>query len=247
MVYVNKFVVAVKHRGKVLRDSNGIVRLPFGADYSLMLKNKNSVKALVDVEVDGKDVLDGNSLIIGPNEHTNLKGFMSGRKVRNRFRFIKKTKQISKYRGDRVDDGLIRVSFRFEQPVFVDSIIFTRYKEYGDYTGDSFGTSDYSSGTFISSNNFCTYTTGGNNVAESKSSDGITVPGAKTNQDFVIGNIGTLEPNSHVIILQLKGLTGKGKKVKKPITIKTKLVCPTCGKHSKSSAKFCSRCGTYIR
>lgn len=238
MVYMNKFVVAVKHRGKVLRDSNGIVRLPFGADYSLLLKNKNSVRALVDVEIDGEDVLSGNSLIIGPNEHTNLKGFMSGRKVRNRFRFIKKTKQISKYRGDRVDDGLVRVAFRFEKPI-VETVVFPKYREYGDRTAGG-------PCTFTSSSFSCTYTDGGN-VMSSKSSDGITVPGAETNQDFVVGNIGTLEIGSQVIVLQLKGYTGKGKKIKKPITSKTRLVCRTCGKRSKSSAKFCSRCGTYIR
>jgi len=239
MVYVNKFVVAVKHRGKVLRDSNGVVRLPFGADYSLMLKNKNSVRALVDVEIDGEDVLDGNSLIIGPNEHTNLKGFMSGRKVRNRFRFIKKTKQISKYRGDRVDDGLVRVEFKFERPIVeTQPVVMPRYKEYGDSSKYTWSSCSVSFGSSNAIND---------NVMRSVSSDGITVPGAETNQDFVTGNIGMLEVGSHVIVIQLKGLTGKGKKVKRPITSKTRLVCRTCGKHSRSSAKFCSRCGTYIR
>ena len=36
------------------------------------------------------------------------KGFMEGMVARNKFRFIEKTKQISDYRGDRVDDGIIR-------------------------------------------------------------------------------------------------------------------------------------------
>jgi len=246
MVYVNKFVVVVKHKGKVLRDSNGIVRLPFGSDYSLMLKNKNSVKALVNVEVDGKDVLDGNSLIIGPNEHTNLKGFMSGRTVRNRFRFIKKTKQISKYRGDRVDDGLVRVEFRFERPIAEQVVVFPTYKEYGTFT---FGNGYTTDSTFTFGNSYTintsTYVDGRSDVSFN-SSAGITVPGAETEQHFVMGNIGQLEKNSNVIILQLKGFTDKGKKVKKTITSKTRLICKTCGKHSKSSAKFCSRCGTYI-
>ena len=241
MVYMNKFVVAVKSRGRIIRDSNGVVRLPFGSDYSLLLKNKNSVKALVDVEIDGRDVLDGHSLIVGPNESSTLRGFMRGREVRNKFRFIKKTKQISRYRGDRPDDGLIRVEFRFERPVEVQPIILPKYKEYGRWPGT--GDSPYTYTHYSTSYS----TTTVNNNTKSLSDNGITVPGAETSQSFITGTIGVLEPNSHVIILQLKGRTSKGKVVKKPITTKTKLTCPTCGKKSKSSAKFCSRCGTYIR
>jgi len=245
MVYSNKFVVAVKHNGRVLRDNNGVVRLPFGADYSLLLKNKNSVRALVDVEIDGQDVLDGHSLIIGPNEGTTLEGFMKGMNVRNKFRFIKKTKQISKYRGDRPDDGLVRVEFKFERPAEIQPVVTPRYKEYGDSSPTlgsphRFGFTSYSAGYTYTSNN-TTVTT-----RSYVSDDGITVPGAETSQGFVLGNIGMLEHTSHVIILQLKGRTKKGKKVKKAVTTRTKLICPTCGKRSKSYAKFCSRCGTYI-
>jgi len=238
MVYSNKFVVAVKLNGRVLRDNNGVVRLPFGSDYSLLLKNKNSVRALVDVEIDGEDVLDGHSLIIGPNEATTLRGFMKGRKVRNKFRFIKKTKRISRYRGDRPDDGLIRVEFKFERPIETQPIIVPKYKEYGEWpgTGSPFTYTHYSTN----------YTYTSNINVKGCNDNGITVPGAETSQDFVMGTIGVLEPSSHVIILQLKGRTSKGRKVKKPITTKTKLTCPTCGKKSRSSAKFCSRCGTYI-
>lgn len=246
MVYSNKFVVAVKHNGKVLRDGGGVVRLPFGADYSLLLKNKNSVRALVDVEIDGQDVLDGHSLIIGPNEATTLEGFMKGMNVRNKFRFIKKTRQISKYRGDRPDDGLVRVEFKFERPAEVQPFVVPRYKEYGDVSptlGGSYhsGYTSYSASYTYTSNN--TEITSENRAIN----DGITVPGIETSQSFVLGNIGLLEHASHVIILQLKGRTSKGKKVKKVVTTKTKLTCPTCGKKSRSSAKFCSRCGTYIK
>lgn len=241
MVYMNKFVAAVKCHGKVLRDNNGVVRLPFGSDYSLLLKNKNSVRALVNVEIDGQDVLDGHSLIIGPNESSTLRGFMRDMEVRNRFRFIKKTKRISKYRGDRPDDGLIRIEFRFEQPIEVQPVVMPKYKEYGEWPGT--GAGNY---RFQSYSTSYTY----NNQAEIKcnaNDNGITVPGAETHQDFIMGSMGMMEPSSHVIILQLKGKSSKGKKVRKPITTKTKLTCPTCGKKSKSSAKFCSRCGTYIR
>ena len=37
-----------------------------------------------------------------------------------------------------------------------------------------------------------------------------------------------------------------GKDVEKIITVRDKLQCRTCGKFSKSDAKFCDRCGTYL-
>ena len=60
--------------------------------------------------------MDYNSLILEPNSSTELEGFLSGTVARNRFKFIQKTKQIQDHRGDRVDDGLIRVEFAFEKP-----------------------------------------------------------------------------------------------------------------------------------
>ena len=116
MVYSNKFIAVIKHKGKVLREfSDSTVQIPFGADYSILLKNKDTRKALVEVKVDGKDVLDGNSIIVGPNETTELKGFMKGSTVKNKFRFIKKTEEISNYRGDFLEDGLVEVTYRFER------------------------------------------------------------------------------------------------------------------------------------
>jgi len=225
MVYVNKFVVAVKSNGRIVRDSNGIVRLPFGSDYSLLLKNKNSVKALVNVEIDGENVLDGNSILVSPNQSTILKGFMDGRRVRNRFRFIRKTRQISKYRGDKIDDGLIRVEFRFEK--IKPAIIVTPYVPYIKYYG-----------------NYSTNTTA--NICCSSSDSGITTRGAEINQVFNYGHIGELEPDSSVIVLKLVGKTKSGK-IHKVVASKSKITCSICGKKSKHYAKFCSRCGTYIK
>ena len=125
MTYKDKFVVEVKHNGKIMRVKNGFVTLPFGSEYSLLFKNLNSRRAVVNVSIDGEDVLDGKSLIIDKNSTTDLKGFMQGFSARNKFKFIKKSQEIQDHRGDRIDDGMIRVEFAYEveEPVRIRQII----------------------------------------------------------------------------------------------------------------------------
>lgn len=271
MVYKEDFVAVIKNKGKILRENNGIIKLPFGSEYEVLMKNKNSVRALVNVEVDGKDALDGNALIVDANEEFSLKGFMKGTHVKNRFRFIKKTKQVSNHRGDRLDDGIVRVEFQFEkhkaQPImpswdydkltddstaspnsFVGDNTTSRLCYFSDTNVDlaSYGDSGFSSFTYT--NSFMSNVVDNTIIGCSAplADEGITVKGSEVNQDFVIGYIGELETRSHVINIKLQGYKQSGKVVQLPITTKTRLVCPTCGKKSKSSAKFCSRCSTFL-
>jgi len=115
MTYKDQFVVEVKADGQILRVRDGAVYLPFGCEYSILLKNLNSKKASIKISIDNEDVLDGNSLIISPLETHELNGFFKSNVVRNRFRFIQKTKEIQEHRGDKVGDGLVRVEFAFEK------------------------------------------------------------------------------------------------------------------------------------
>jgi hypothetical protein len=116
MTYKDLFVAEVKLNGKILRVRDNNVYLPFGSEYSLLLKNLNSRRASVNITIDGEDVLDNSSLILEPNGETELEGFLRGSTARNRFRFINKTKEIQEHRGDKAGDGLIRIEFAFEKP-----------------------------------------------------------------------------------------------------------------------------------
>ena len=115
MVYQNKLVVVVKCNGRVLREQGEFVTLPFGSEYSLLFKNLNSQRAVIEIEIDGEDVLDGNQIVIAANSENEIKGFMKGSNVTNAFKFIQKTQQIADHRGDKIDDGFIRVSYQFEE------------------------------------------------------------------------------------------------------------------------------------
>jgi len=115
MTYKDQFVVEVKCNGKILRVKDDVVSLPFGCEYSIYLKNLDSRKAALNIHIDGQNVLDNSSLILEPNSSTDLKGFLSGSLVKNKFKFIQKTKEIQDHRGDKIDDGIIRVEFAFKK------------------------------------------------------------------------------------------------------------------------------------
>jgi len=266
MVYKNSFVVVVKCNGQILRERDNVVILPFGSHYSLQLKNLESRKANIKVSVDGQDVLNGSSLIMEPNSNFELLGFLEGMVVRNKFKFIQKTKEIQEHRGDRIDDGIIRVEFAFEKQVIIRSIIHDHHyyppviHHHHPYWGPHWGfhwvgdshslTND---GTIGSSSDLRCYNASVNSFNESKSfasepivDEGITVKGEETRQDFVYGHIGELE-SSQVITVMLRGTKSNNiTAVSEPVTVKTKLTCPTCGKRSSSSSKFCSNCGTFL-
>jgi hypothetical protein len=75
---------------------------------------------------------------------------------------------------------------------------------------------------------------------------GITVPGSKSTQSFVTTSIGELEIEKHTIVLKLLGATPDNKPVIKPVTVKAKPKCVTCGRQNKAHAKFCVECGTAL-
>lgn len=235
MVFHRNFVVAVKANGKVLRERHGCqVYLPFGSEYSLLLKNLDSRRAAVKVEIDGTDVLNGRRLVLEPNSHTELERFLEDDLQQGkRFRFIQKTKEIADHRGDRLDDGLIRVEYWFEQYL-------GNYYYYPNYWNDWHRLWAPTYPPYIiygggSSNNYAAN-------MQCSSEEGITVPGSTSRQSFHYSSIGLLETRSHVITLRLLG-----RQVGKPLYVRDKLICPTCGRRSKSSANFCSGCGSALQ
>ncbi len=272
MVFQKNFVVVVKCGGKVLREREGnTVYLPFGSEFALSLKNLNSRRASVLVSIDGTDVLFGKSLILEPNSEVSLERFLRDNDQGNRFKFIQKTKEIADYRGDRIDDGLVRVEYRFEQAAPEVRVIRTDWRDWwyprpwphgpwvnpwitytyiscpvsGTLTSASSETPSGNIGTQVLCN--CSNTGPMAESAQPAPEEGITVPGSISNQGFRQGYIGTLEANSEVITLRLRGYqSGKDVQVNEPLTVKDKFKCATCGRFSKSSAIFCANCGTAL-
>lgn len=214
MVYAKNFVVALKSDGKIIRDSNGYIELPFGSEYSILLKNLNSRKALVDISIDGKDVLDGSRIVVESNETTELKGFKKDSKVENSFKFIQKTKEISKHRGDRIDDGIIRVEVTYEaEQIELPSIV--RKPTYWDWPWNSQdwfsspdiyvnGVSTYYTSDGVVSDQNCTYFSNYTN-STSNNMDANTHRCCSDSSD-------TCETSKECTVSQTDGITVKGSK-----------------------------------
>lgn len=251
-MYSNKLALAVKVNGKVLREQGEMVALPFGSEYTLLIKNLNSVRAAVSVWIDGKDVLDGSRVIIDANSALDLERSIEGGNLEqgHRFKFIERTSQIENHRGIRVDDGLIRVEFEFEQQKPVDIWPSTTLRGVGGgpvwYTHETHDMRPYT-GLPVASYS-CNAVPCTNTAAQNISATdavGITVAGSVSSQSFQndFTFIGTGVKTA--LVLRLVGEIDSVP-VRAPITVKTKSQCPTCGAKNPAAAKFCAECGTAL-
>ena len=245
MVYNEKLVASVKCNGKVLREDKDTVYLPFGSEYSILLKNMNTKDALVDVTVDDRAIV--SNLIVRSNNDVELERFVDSMDKGYKLKFIEKTDDISECRGDKPEDGLIRITYSFEKPkkTYED---YNPWKYYNDYSRGITWDNFYTPYNFLSSNIY-TKDLGYNTVrccsVDYSNDKGITVEGNDSYQSFTHGNIGELEKETHVIVIQLKGST-KHTKISKPLEVKDKIECNYCGKKSKSNKRFCSNCGARL-
>jgi hypothetical protein len=340
MMYANKLAVALKVNGKVLREmkSEGserddTVRIPYGSEYSVYVKNLNSVRALVRIEIDGESVTDGMTLIVEANDDIEIERFVKNRNMNTglKLKFIERTQKIEDGpRGIKTEDGLIRVEYEFERepakivpsPIYQPIVstpwplpqvhhhhhygkrdFLNEYKGTGDYVGSngvtyteaqmkaprsalrssavSKGLADEAGGGSASmaaavqnlNNAFMSTTMGsaaacsdtmsyssnaaqawadnaGEMFREVKTSSmpdlndkGITVGGSVSTQEFKRGAWFPTDGVKHVMVIKVLGAVGE-KAVTKPVTVKTKVECPTCGTKNKFGTKFCRECGT---
>lgn len=271
MMYESKMVCCLKANGKVLREHKDTVYVPFGTEYSILIKNLNSLRAMVNVSIDGKDIADGKAdFIINANSEVDLARFLpNGNTERgNKFKFIERTAGIEQHRGIGVEDGIIRIEFQFERqaiPLVNPSIDYWRDKIYYGSTGHnpfehmsigtasaglrsvSTGQPEFVNAVSYSANN--SYAPKGVDVTVGSyvaNDAGITVPGSVSDQTFKTSTGFALDGVKHVMILRLVGETAEGKKIVEPITVKAKPKCVTCGRVNKATSKFCSNCGTSL-
>ena len=227
-VFQDKIVTAIKVGGKVLRENGDTVTLPFGSEYSILVKNLNSVRTQVTISVDGTDA--AGRLVIGPNSSLELERFIRNGNLEtgNRFKFIERTAEVEAHRGITVDDGLIRVEAwreRVPVPRYRDEIL-SRPRASVDL--QAFDALDASF-----------------SAPRDLTATGITVPGSASQQRFIAVSGFPLEQQSTVIVLLLRGEVA-GQRVEQPVTVDRKPECSTCGKINAALSQFCSRCGTAL-
>ena len=270
-MYNSKLVASIKANGKVLREFKDTVYIPFGSEYSILLKNLNTVRALINIYIDGDNIVPG-GLVLNAGQEIDLeRAIRNGNMTEgNKFKFIERTGKIEDHRGIKLEDGLIRVEFQFEkvykrqdgiqwnnnawQPSSMDSY-------YGSVMRSTTTSApSYPTGTVSCSDTSYAYTSmavGSATLSVSSASvqsfnaapqteTGITVAGSKSDQKFVTASWFATETEKHNLILKLLGETEDNKMIREPITVKAKPKCTSCGKQNKATAKFCSECGTAL-
>lgn len=270
-MYNSKLVASIKANGKVLREFKDTVYIPFGSEYSILLKNLNTVRALINIYIDGDNIVPG-GLVLNAGQEIDLQRAIRNGNMNegNKFKFIERTGKIEDHRGVKLEDGLIRVEYQFEkvypkyqpaiwtttpnwQPTSMDSY-------YGDVMRSATAAAPKSmSGTITCSDASYAMTSmavgsatiNASAAAQSynaapQTETGITVAGSKSEQKFVTASWFATESEKHNIILKLLGETEDNKAIREPITVKAKPKCVTCGKQNKATAKFCSECGTAL-
>lgn len=321
-MYSEKLAVAIKVGGKVLREEGDTVKIPFGSEYAIYVKNMNSVRALVRIEIDGESVTDGISLIVEANDDIEIERFVKNRNMDTglKLKFIERTQKIEDGpRGIKTEDGLIRVEYEFERepakivpsPIFRPTYYSTPWQapavhHHHHYTKQDFLNEYKGTGDFVTrdgvtyseaqmkaprsasplrsmtkgisadavnglNNAFMSHTMDASASAASTemsfssnatidsmpveqlrevktsgfpelNDKGITVGGSVSTQAFKSGARFPTDGQKHIMIIKVLGAVGE-QPVTKPVTVKTKVECPTCGTKNKFGTKFCRECG----
>ena len=137
-MYSNKLAIAIKSNGKILRENKDLVMLPYGSEFSVLVKNLNSKRVKFTLSIDGANALDDTEIIVNANSETEIKRFIRNGNMDegNAFKFIERTTAIEDGpRGIKVDDGVVRVEFWFEQdkPEIKINDIYWEKHHYRDY------------------------------------------------------------------------------------------------------------------
>ena len=249
-MYESKLVASLKANGKILREFKDTVYIPFGSEYSFLLKNLNTKRALVTVYIDGEDMTPG-GLVLNAGQEIDLERSIKGGNLKegNRFKFIERTRNIEQHRGVKLEDGLVRIEFQFEQYDLNQWFANNQTYSKGPMRGISGSTADWiapMSTMYSSVSGAMTNTMNVSAQAQSLNDVGITVAGSKSTQAFTTTSMGLMETVKHNIVLKLLGETVDNQPVREAVTVKHKPKCTTCGKQNKATNKFCSECGTSL-
>ena len=123
MMYQSKLVASLKANGKILREFKDTVYIPFGSEYSFLIKNLHTTRAVVNIFIDSENVVES-GLVVDPGREVNLERYIKNGNLTegNRFKFIERTAGVEKHRGVKLEDGIVRIEFQYEQPRPVTNI-----------------------------------------------------------------------------------------------------------------------------
>lgn len=245
MTHSNNFVLAIKDQnGRVLRESDGKVYLPFHSEYSLRLKNLGHVRAACAVTIDGTDVLGGRDLIIDPHDTTDLERFVIDGRLDsgNRFKFVPVNDNRVQDPSSR-DNGFVEVKF-WEECVpycppssnFITKSWPPQSDPFVKYYCDA-GSPTFTSDTPLRAMNMssCCFS------AQVPDMAGATVEGSHSSQQF--HSIGGFNKSAMCTILRLRLVAANESRTVEDTRVK---YCGFCGVRNAYNNKYCGNCGAKI-
>lgn len=248
MMYNQKLVASIKANGRILREQKDTVLIPFGSEYSILVKNLETKRAIVHIYIDG-DRVTGSGLVLKSGQEIDLERFIKNGNLSdgNRFKFIERTGAVEQHRGVKLEDGLVRIEYQFESVAVQNNIWYDNQPTWRNRPYDVLYATNNISTNIRDMSIPCSYDS--TSVASSHSlinDAGITVPGSRSDQKFSAADWFPVESAMHSMVIKLLGQTIDNVQVIKPVTVKHKPKCTTCGKQNKATAKFCTECGTAL-
>jgi len=182
---------AIKVNGKVLREFKDTVYVPFGSEYTILLKNINTVRALVNVYIDNDNVVPG-GLVLNVGQECDLERAIRNGNMSegNKFKFIERTGGVEAHRGIKLEDGLIRVEYQFEK-VISPPIWPHHSKSYYDGGGDTWGTPIRSNSIPLGGNGGYPFNNIGGRGSSSVCGGGGSYSAGLNNMSYSVGSIMT--------------------------------------------------------
>ena len=115
-MYNEKLVASLKANGRILREFKDTVFIPFSSEYSILIKNLHTQRAVVNVFIDGVDQTPG-GLVVPAGQSIDLERSLANGSMTagNKFKFIERTAGIEQHRGVQLEDGIIRLEYQFEK------------------------------------------------------------------------------------------------------------------------------------
>jgi len=264
MVYKKQFAAAIKVANKTLRENGKRVNLPFQSEYSIFMKNQSTVRALINISIDGNHITP-HGLVLKGGQSVDLERFLeSNRKLK----FIERTSAIAAHLGENVADSSIVIKYSFEKITHTVETVFIKGQDVHHYHNryvypspyrpndiwynasagsskvDGVGARGISANSVNLNANFTATASlasddGIISFAEPQNDVGITVEGSESFQKVESVSSFPVESKEYTIEFELVG--------GKTVTTKSKIVCKTCGKKVKAKFDYCPDDGTYLR
>jgi len=245
-MYSSNFVASVLVGGKIVREEGNTVKVPFGGEYCVRLRNKNNTLCIVDLYVDGELANTVGSLVLEGNSYYDVRGFLTKLGNHKKFQFVKLSDNRVRQPGE-LENGIIEARFYLqkqvervkevivERPIYIynDRLInpWFQWNQEKFYTDSTFTSPCIMPAGLLSANIVSEPASNYNcNGTNSKCSNGATIEGQQFSEQFETVRL-DVESKPTIIRIKLMGYQTD------------RNTCIYCQTRYERNDKYCKNCG----